>query len=601
VEPLLRGHMRLDTARRSIVLVVMSQQTGVVNWPFIKHIRYAFFLTLKELTNSFSNRFEPAPRVMRRDSADLPTDLSHRVALYLMPIILLGSVFLRIRLLSLPLERDEGEYAYAGWLMLQGVPPYAEAYTMKLPGIHAAYAVVLALFGHSPEGIRAGLVAVNLAAISLIYLLGRELFSRLGGVTAAATYAVLSLGHAVHGFIANAEHFVLVPALAGVWLLVRDNGGSRRTTIFGAGLCLGLAVLVKQPAIVFVAFGLVWMSWSWLCQGFPAPRQFVARVAVYLSGPLLLYGATCLWMAVCGTFANFWRWTVEYPRGYVSQVSWSEGADLFLLTAIPIVIFAWPALLLALLGMCASLRRSGRSTRGAFLVAFGLFSFLAVCPGLYFREHYFLFVLPSVALAAGSAIDDTARNIQNRGRLVAPLALASAGLAWSIYSERDILFRLPPVEISRLMYGVNPFPESPAIAEYIQRTTPPSARVAILGSEPQILFYARRRSATGFLYMYPLTERHPDAEPMQRQMIAEIEAVDPELLVVVTVPTSWLYRSSSPRLVFDWMNDDVPRRYALEGLVPIGEDGATRFLWGAEAAAFAPHAPVAVKLLRRRR
>src|SRR5664279_2208942 len=29
----------------------------------------------------------------------------------------------RLRLLNLPLERDEGEYAYAGQLMLQGVPP----------------------------------------------------------------------------------------------------------------------------------------------------------------------------------------------------------------------------------------------------------------------------------------------------------------------------------------------------------------------------------------------------------------------------------------------------------------------------------------------
>jgi hypothetical protein len=29
----------------------------------------------------------------------------------------------RIRLLGIPLERDEGEYAYAGQLMLQGIAP----------------------------------------------------------------------------------------------------------------------------------------------------------------------------------------------------------------------------------------------------------------------------------------------------------------------------------------------------------------------------------------------------------------------------------------------------------------------------------------------
>ena len=40
----------------------------------------------------------------------------------------------RMRLVDLPLERDEGEYAYAGQLLLQGVPPYELAYNMKFPG-----------------------------------------------------------------------------------------------------------------------------------------------------------------------------------------------------------------------------------------------------------------------------------------------------------------------------------------------------------------------------------------------------------------------------------------------------------------------------------
>ena len=43
-------------------------------------------------------------------------------------------VAIRIRLLGIPLERDEGEYAYAGQLILQGIPPYKLAYNMKFPG-----------------------------------------------------------------------------------------------------------------------------------------------------------------------------------------------------------------------------------------------------------------------------------------------------------------------------------------------------------------------------------------------------------------------------------------------------------------------------------
>src|SRR5262249_11934970 len=62
-------------------------------------------------------------------------------------LVLLFIVAVRIRLLPVLLERDEGEFAYAGQLILEGIPPYQLAYNVKLPGIYAAYAVVMAVFG----------------------------------------------------------------------------------------------------------------------------------------------------------------------------------------------------------------------------------------------------------------------------------------------------------------------------------------------------------------------------------------------------------------------------------------------------------------------
>src|SRR3954447_14364869 len=73
-------------------------------------------------------------------------------------VVILGlAAFIRIRLLEMPLERDEGEYAYAGQLMLQGIPPYKLAYNMKLPGTYAAYAIIMAAFGETARGIHLGL------------------------------------------------------------------------------------------------------------------------------------------------------------------------------------------------------------------------------------------------------------------------------------------------------------------------------------------------------------------------------------------------------------------------------------------------------------
>ena len=64
-------------------------------------------------------------------------------------LVLLFVGFIRFRLLDMPLERDEGEYAYAGQLILQGIPPYELAYNMKLPGTYFIYALGMAVFGET--------------------------------------------------------------------------------------------------------------------------------------------------------------------------------------------------------------------------------------------------------------------------------------------------------------------------------------------------------------------------------------------------------------------------------------------------------------------
>src|SRR5437762_167010 len=111
----------------------------------------------------------------------------------LVGVIILLVVAVRFRLREMPLERDEGEYAYAGQLMLQGVPPYKEAYNMKLPGTYATYAVIMALFGQTASAIHFGLALVSAASVVLVFLIGRKLLDDITVVVAASVFALLSL------------------------------------------------------------------------------------------------------------------------------------------------------------------------------------------------------------------------------------------------------------------------------------------------------------------------------------------------------------------------------------------------------------------------
>src|SRR6476661_1403316 len=95
------------------------------------------------------------PVKLERQSAKIL--ITHRhIAYALLAVVLILNCALRFHLRNIPLERDEGEYAYAGQLMLQGIPPYKLAYNMKLPGTYAAYALILAVFGQTPSGIHFG-------------------------------------------------------------------------------------------------------------------------------------------------------------------------------------------------------------------------------------------------------------------------------------------------------------------------------------------------------------------------------------------------------------------------------------------------------------
>src|SRR3954451_1560631 len=143
-----------------------------------------------------------------------------RIAHALLALILTLNCAVRFHLRNIPLERDEGEYAYAGQLMLQGIPPYKLACNMKFPGTYAAYALIMSMFGQTIFGIHIGFLLVNAATVALVFLLGRRLIDETAGLVAAAAYALLSLSPSVLGFAAHAAHFVMLPVLGATLLLL---------------------------------------------------------------------------------------------------------------------------------------------------------------------------------------------------------------------------------------------------------------------------------------------------------------------------------------------------------------------------------------------
>ena len=505
-----------------------------------------------------------------------------RIAWWTLLAIAIGiCIFIRIRLLEFPLERDEGEYAYSGQLMLQGIAPYQLAYSMKFPGTAATYALLMSIFGQTVAGIHLGLLVVNLATSALLFVLGRRMAnSTTAGVAAATSYAVMSVSTSVLGWSAHATHLLMLPVMAGVLLLLRATDRQSDQPLYFSGFLFGLAMLMKQPAAVFILFGAAYLLFAGKQAGL-SWKRIVTRALIFCASaavPLLLTGLA-LWQA--GVFEKFWCWTVTYAREYATLSSPSNAAAYWRATYQMVIGPRWILYALAGTGLIVAFCKGNRR-RGVFLNSFLVFSVLALSRGFYFRPHYFFLILPALALLIGLAVAKLPEFFRGRlslGRVTILLVFGFA-LAWPMFRESKLLFALSPLSASRFIYGECPFPESMRIGEYLREHTTPEDTIAVLGSEPQIYFFAHRHSATGYLYTYGLMEPQKYAHRMQLEMIQEIETARPKYLVYVVINDSWWPRPDSERLIFTWADTYCAENYSAVGLVNIVAADRTDYYFG---------------------
>jgi hypothetical protein len=285
-------------------------------------------------------------------------------------------------------------------------------------------------------------------------------------------------------------------------------------------------------------------------------------------------------------FEKFWFWTFTYASAYASEVPLSQAPKIFLMTFVPLLRQNAALWILAAAGLARAWYSKAFWPSAAFATTLLVFSFLAVCPGFFFRGHYFVMLLPAVALLAGAAIRERWS-----------YAVFAAALLLSLFTQRELLFHASPLEASRRIYGANPFPEAVKVADYIRVHSGKDTRIAVMGSEPEIYFYSGRHSATSYIYMYGLMESQPYALTMQEDMIREVKAAAPEYMVEVGVPTSWLRQRDSPIRIFEWWGDYRRENYRLVGVADMVSSTRTDYRWDAEV--YPPRSNFYVAVYRR--
>lgn len=514
---------------------------------------------------------------------------------------------LRIRVLDLPLERDEGEYAYTAQIMFDGSSPYRDSYSMKFPGIFLVYAGLMLVFGRTVVGIHLGLLfAVSLSTI-LVFVLARRLLDDASAVAAAACFALLSSSRAGTGFAANAEPFILPFVLAG-FLLLLGALESRRAglRLFLSGLSFGAAFLIKQHGAAFGLFGGFYLLAVLLRRRTSSPRtRIAAKFLAFAAGAALPFAAACLVFLRMGIFRQFWFYTMVYARAYISQATAREALESLYLSVSKIVLADPLIWVPAAIGLAFVIGKRWAGGSRSFLLGLAAASFLAVVPGFYFRPHYFVLAFPAAALGVGAAAMRTFESLRSRASprpariIVAALAVIVIG--GQIYLERGMLFAANAEDASWQMYGPLPFAMNEArnLAAILRPNLSATDTVAVMGSEPQLYFYLKKKAPTGFLYLYYLTEGQPYAGMMRREFIGDIERSRPEYLIYTPSWRDEYAVKDAYEPLVRWYEDFRDRNYTLVGLADIISRRTTVYRWGEEARNYKSHSPLKFLIYRR--
>ncbi len=484
----------------------------------------------------------------------------------------------RIHLLTFPFERDEGEYAYMAKLILDGHAPYTLAYNMKLPGTYYMYALIMWVSGKSIVGVHIGLMIISTASMLLLFSISKNFVSKIGAVISAASFGIMGTSWTLYAQAAHATHFVAFFALLGIYFLLQMYKYEKNKLLFYfiPGVFFSLAFICKQSGIFFVLFGFA----AIITKEFNLDSLFILakKLLVFSLGFVIPIIVMLSYFYFFGNFDKFWFWTVKYLVTYGDQIPISYAPEMFkiglnLITSNYSSVGYTAMWIVSLLGIPFIFinKESAQNKITAFL--FVLFSFITILPGFYFREHYFITLLPAAGLLIAFFFDFSNNFFINRLRKPGLVFFSFSAflilIGIGINANKDYLFYEDTKVSCKKAYGQNPFAESIEIAEFLKQNSTKDDKIAVLGSEPQICFYADRYSATGYIYTYNLVEIHAYALSMQQEMAKEIETNKPKFMLFVKIDVSWLCKPNYENFIFKWADEYVKKYYKLVGLYDV--------------------------------
>lgn len=403
-----------------------------------------------------------------------------------------------------PFERDEGVYATIAQGLLRGEMPYRDLFDNKPPLVYLWYAISFSLFGESVYAPRI-VAAASLGVTAVLLYHQARLALPQGAAYAAAILFAISTGLPWVALHANTEAYMLLPLMGSLLAFTHGMKEEKLKWFLIAGLLAGLAMMTKQVAMWnLLALAMVALIWhrrtaenSW---------QAIAPTFWMFAGALISLSIVALPFALTGSLDDFLYANLSYNWVYVNFLSWAErfanlGYGMLFFCAI-----AAPFVAGALAGLVIVWRKRAVAT-DYVLILWAIASAIGVASGGRFFPHYFLQLMPSLAVLTGVVVYD--RFVNGKQHVLSrPAWMVAIFLIVVSVGTTAVLYISPGEAEHRVVERVAVQKEweasSDNLGNYIQARSNPDDLIFNYGRESQLYFYADRAPAVPYFYDWVL-------------------------------------------------------------------------------------------------
>lgn len=523
-----------------------------------------------------------------------------RILFYTACILL---VVLRIRLIYIPFDRNEGEIAYMAQLILGGHSPW-EVYTVKIPGVSFIYAFFMWIGGQNVLAVRTALLIFNLMTIFFLYKLFSKYFSGILAAVAVLVFVILCCSAEMSGNTADNSQFALFFIAGACWFLLKATDIWRAKDFFLAGIFFGLAVIMEENMVLFCVFAVVFILFQFYSAKQLSYRLLFFNLLKIMAGMLIPFLIITIVALLYGDLNTFWK-NNDLFNGklflFFSDKNRPEHIFPVLLEAIGKFRLLW---LISGFGFLSFLfSKHFLKGKKPFISLFLVFSLAALPAADYSGKHHLMVLIPVVCFFFAwvfETVFETIRKYPVKNIYIhLPLVFFCSLLIYFLYIERQYFFLQSPDEITKELQPADPFSESVEVSAFIAANSSSEDKIAILGSEPEILFYAKRKSAIPFINITPLVNGEKGNMALQLEMINKMEAEPPLFIVFSDIPLSWNVKIVAPAYILTWFSIFSKQYYRLVGIADILPNGSV-IKWNKELTEYQPVSPYRLLVYKRK-